>query len=148
LIFSILKVAQTNQEMKYDSVKGWLRGDDLVNDLSKNLKKTKIAADGLVERARSLLRQRQAEIVVQAEMGYYGINSLSRRRLEDEFPKGDSIWNPRDIEGVTVIDLKHKSLDYQKTVHYSRALGIWVIGEPDVREDGAYCQITGEKISE
>ena len=132
-------------KVDYGPIRGILSGDIEVKRLEEHLGSVRQSFELLVDQADRLVRQRKAHMVVENGIGFYGHGVCHQRSLTSAFPINQYKHERSEIHGVGVLTLSKE--DREHVVYYSRALGIWVSGKPYVREDGAYCQITGEKIS-
>ena len=137
-------VQATKSEIDYDQIQRELRYDQETRTLEKNLKLVKVSLDQLVNSANSLLKDRKAKVIVKHGRGYYCSDSNHDNALENKFPKSEYTSTRRSIDGVTILDLEKEG---EIHTFYHSPLGIWIVGEPEQKDGEAYCQITGDKIS-
>ena len=120
---------------KYSIVKDAIGWNNPIKSLEKSLTDLKIISSDIKE----CINQRKVEFVIQ-----YGLGYKDNKELHRSFPDAED--SREHLDGTTIVTLSKGNT--HKKFYHSKELHIFIKGEPEKRENGLYCLITGNKISE
>lgn len=94
----------------------------------------------VLESIKDSIKERTAEIIIQSGLGY-----KDGAYMLEAFPDRTGM-EKREENGVTMFFMHNKNgPDFPH--YFSNELGIIIKGEPEERDDGLYCRITGTNLS-
>jgi len=118
----------------YENARDEINYDKILN----SLEPIREGLEKSIEGIKDAINERTAEIIIQHGLGY-----KSEVDLRVAFQKFPQIEN---INRVRILTLSTED-GMQIGFYYSQELKIIIKGEPEKREDGLYCRITGTNLS-